>query len=144
MAESTKERVYLPGTEDFGDLQQRGVLGVTNAYKVIDDQGKRTLFIGKTVDDVVLVNENRTGGGKEFTGMPVDIIDRIRRKNLEQNEFQEYIRRYRQCANRREKESLLEEAERPRPSQKQPSQKRASQKKTSQKRASTRRKRATT
>jgi len=132
MAESTKERVYLPGSEDFGDLQQRGVLGVKNAYKVIDDQGNRTLFIGKSIDDVVLVNENRTGGGKEFTGIPVDVVDNLRKKNLEQNEFQELLKRYRKCTNRREKEDLLQEsgagAVGPKPKKK-PSQKRASRRK---------------
>lgn len=139
MTENQKERVYLPGSEGFGDLQQRGVLGVKNAYKIVDDDGKRVLFIGKTIDDVVLVNENKTGSGKDFKKeIPVDIVDNMRTM-LEKSELQEAMKRYRKCCNRKEKDDLFEEVK----SQKKPSQKQPSQKKPSQKRVTRRKQRST-
>ena len=46
-------RVYVPSTKTFGTIvREGGILGLKASYAIVDDLGKKTVFIGDKVDFV--------------------------------------------------------------------------------------------
>ena len=46
-------RVYVPSTKTFGTIvREGGILGLKASYAMVDDLGKKTVFIGDKVDFV--------------------------------------------------------------------------------------------
>ena len=66
------DRVYIPGTTRFGNIVKKGaILGVKDSYAIIDDTGKRHIFIGKNKCQFVLTESGCNCLGNSVS-CPVD------------------------------------------------------------------------
>jgi len=68
------ERVYMPGTTRFGNIVKKGGLfGIKDSFSVIDDTGKKQIFLGKNIGDFVYVETSENCNGEKCNeGVPVD------------------------------------------------------------------------
>lgn len=72
-------RVYVPSTKTFGNIVRRGgILGLKESYALIDDLGKRVVYMGKP-PEFVYVDTGKTVDGIEKS-IPEDIVHCIREK----------------------------------------------------------------
>jgi len=54
------ERVYIPGTTRFGNIVKKGGLfGLKDSFSVIDDTGKKHIFLGKNIGDFFYVETSK-------------------------------------------------------------------------------------
>lgn len=90
------ERVYVPSTNTFGTIfKEGGILGIKNSYSVIDDAGRRQIFVGKSLDNIVFVKDCKNGLGCEFPNLPIDGVEKIKQnENLTKNECSELVQKY--------------------------------------------------
>lgn len=107
-------RVYMPTTKTFGTIvREGGILGLKTSYAIVDDLGKKTVFIGDKADFVYVDSSETVGGGK--TEIPQDIVP-ILRKNFTPTEARKKtLDFYNLCPEDREKECrhLLKCADKP-------------------------------
>ena len=68
------ERVYIPGTTRFGNIVKKGGLfGLKDSFSIIDDTGKKQIFLGKNIVDFVYVETSENCKGEQCNeGVPVD------------------------------------------------------------------------
>ena len=70
------KRVYVPSTKTFGTIVRTGgVLGLSASYAIVDDVGKRSVFVGKNVD-FVYVDSSQTPGGEDVE-IPPDVVPQL-------------------------------------------------------------------
>jgi len=93
------ERVYIPSTNTFGTIfKEGGIMGIKNSYSAIDDAGRRLIFVGKSLDNIVFVKDCKTGLGCDFPTLPVDGVEKIKQnENLTKTECSELIQKYVSC-----------------------------------------------
>lgn len=71
-------RVYVPSTKTFGTLvREGGILGLKTSYAIVDDLGKKTVFIGDKAEFVYVDSSETVAGGK--TEIPQDIVPTLRK-----------------------------------------------------------------
>ena len=62
------ERVYIPGTTLFGNIVKKGGLfGLKDSFSVIDDIGKKYIFIGKNIGDFFYVETSENCNGESVS-----------------------------------------------------------------------------
>ena len=67
------ERVYIPGTTLFGNIVKKGGLfGLKDSFSVIDDIGKKYIFIGKNIGDFFYVETSENCNGECNHDIPED------------------------------------------------------------------------
>lgn len=70
------KRVYVPSTKTFGTIVRTGgVLGLSASYAIVDDVGKRSVFVGKNVDFVYVDSSQKPGG--EDVEIPPDVVPQL-------------------------------------------------------------------
>lgn len=94
------ERVYIPSKNAFGTIfKEGGIMGIKNSYSVIDDVGRRQIFVGKALDNIVFVKDCKNGLGCDFPNLPVDGVELIRQnEKLTKNECFELVQKYVTCS----------------------------------------------
>lgn len=102
------DRVFIPSTNSFGSISKSGgILGLENSYRVVDDSGKRIVFVGKALENVVIVKDKKTGGGSVYENIPKDGVLEIRNnKKLSLAECSSKIKEY-MCAGCDDREKIL-------------------------------------
>jgi len=67
------ERVYMPGTTRFGNIVKKGGLfGVKDSFSIIDDTGKKHIFIGKNIGNFFYVETSENCNGECNKDIPED------------------------------------------------------------------------
>ena len=68
------ERVYIPGTTRFGNIVKKGGLfGLKDSFSIIDDIGKKHVFLGKNIGNFFYVETSENCNGEKCNeGVPVD------------------------------------------------------------------------
>ena len=98
------ERVYLPSTGSFGNIQKKGgILGIKESYAIIDDSGKRTIYAGKTTGDFVYTESKCTSRGDRME-IPMDGVTMIK-KDFKGTQCSKFLAKY-SSMSAEEKESL--------------------------------------
>lgn len=70
-------RVYVPSTKTFGNVvKEGGILGIPSSYAIVDDVGKKLLFMGDKVD-FAYVDSSKTVNG-EAIDVPPDVAPMIK------------------------------------------------------------------
>jgi len=63
-----QDRVYIPVSTCFGNIIKKGsILGVKESYAVLDDTGKRSIYIGKNKCQFVYTETSRNCLGEEVS-----------------------------------------------------------------------------
>lgn len=72
----TGRRVYVPSTETFGTIvREGGILGLAKSYAVVDDLGKKQVFVGD-IEFVYADSSEKLSG--ERVEIPQDIVPALR------------------------------------------------------------------
>lgn len=73
------KRVYVPSTKTFGTIvRQGGVLGLNSSYAIVDDVGKRYVFVGNNIEFVYVDSSQKVGG--EDVEIPPDVVPQLPKK----------------------------------------------------------------
>lgn len=77
-------RVYIPSIGTFGSVvKEGGILGLSNSFAIIDDTGKKMVFVEDTPEFVYVDTKEDVSGNK--VSIPDDVVP-LFRKNLGQIE----------------------------------------------------------
>lgn len=80
-------RVYMPSTKTFGTIvRQGGILGVTSSYAIVDDVGKRFVYVGGDID-LVYVDSSKTIDGEDAE-IPPDVVPLLKDKYSRKEQIQ--------------------------------------------------------
>ena len=70
-------RVYVPSTTTFGTIvREGGILGLAKSYAVVDDLGKKQVFVGDDIEFVYADSSEKLCG--ERVEIPQDIVPTLR------------------------------------------------------------------
>lgn len=72
-------RVYVPSTKTFGTIvRQGGILGLKSSFAIVDDLGKKSMFLGDNIE-FVYVDSSQTIKGTKVE-IPQDVVPILRQK----------------------------------------------------------------
>lgn len=67
-------RVYIPSQKTFGTVvREGGILGLSASYAVVDDLGKKSVFIGDNIE-IVYVDSSEKVNGEKVERIPPDVV----------------------------------------------------------------------
>lgn len=70
-------RVYVPSRKVFGSIvKSGGILGIPSSYAILDDTGKRLVFVGEKIEFVYVDSSSNVKG--ENVEIPPDVVTDIR------------------------------------------------------------------
>lgn len=70
-------RVYVPSTKTFGTvIKEGGILGIPSSYAIVDDVGKKIVFVGDKLEFVYVDSSQNPKG--ETVNIPPDVVPIIR------------------------------------------------------------------
>ena len=74
------DRVYVPSSGHFGHIQKKGgILGIKDSFAVIDDTGKRSIYVGKCLGDFTYCETKKTPLGDDCM-VPHDGVTLIKKE----------------------------------------------------------------
>lgn len=133
-------RVYVPSTKTFGTVVRHGgVLGLSKSYAIVDDLGKKTVFIGDDIEFVYVDSSEKMSGEK--VDIPQDVVPTIIKDNSPMEARKMTLDLYDLCPEERSEAcDKIMGSKSKKTSAKKTSAKKTSSKKASSKKASARRK----
>lgn len=70
-------RVYVPSTKTFGTvIKEGGILGIPSSYAIVDDVGKKMVFVGDKLEFVYVDSSKNVKG--ETIDIPPDVVPMIK------------------------------------------------------------------
>ena len=73
-------RVYVPSTKTFGTVvRQGGILGLSESYAIVDDLGKKKVFVGNNIEFVYVDSSEKLSGEK--VDIPQDVVPTIQKEH---------------------------------------------------------------
>lgn len=98
----TGRRVYIPSTQTFGTVvREGGILGLSESYAVVDDLGKKQVFVGNKIEFVYVDSSEKLSGEK--VDIPQDIVPTIQKEHTPEDARKMTLDLYDLCPDEREK-----------------------------------------
>lgn len=80
-------RVYMPSTKTFGTIvREGGILGLASSYAIVDDVGKRSVFVGDNIDFVDVGSSKKLDGNE--VEIPPDVVPTLKARYCEKESRQ--------------------------------------------------------
>lgn len=95
-------RVYVPSTGTFGTIvRQGGIFGLSESYAIVDDLGKKQVFVGNKIE-FVNVDSSETLSG-EKVDIPLDVVPTIQKEHTPEEARKMTLDLYNLCPEERSK-----------------------------------------